>query len=188
MQSNEKEFLRVEKRVMIAWRISRFISTLILIGLIVFIKTIVVDTGAMEEVTFMEPELFETILTVIAWGCIIYSVLGFIFYPWIEYCQWGYQITEDKVMIRKGIFFLKTSMIPIVRIQHISMSQGPIFRALGLHKIEISVATSNFEIIGIKKETAEKIVESLKEKLYSRLEGEGIVWKKTENSDQLEEV
>lgn len=188
MQSNKNEFLRVEKRVMLAWRLSRFISTVILIGLVIGIKMIYKETGMSEEVTFMEPKLFESVLSVLAWICIGYSVLGLIFYPWIEYCQWGYQITEDKVMIRKGILFLKTTMIPIVRIQHISMSQGPIFRALGLHKVEISVATSSFEIVGIKKETAERIVESLKEKLYTRLEGEGIVWNKTENSDQLEEV
>ncbi|RDU23615.1 PH domain-containing protein [Anaerosacchariphilus polymeriproducens] len=184
----DKKFLRVEKKAMIAWRISRFIGIIILALFLCGLAVLNKEFKLTEQVGFMNPELLESIIKIVGIIWIGYSIIGLFLYPWIEYCQWGYQITEDKVVIHKGIFFLTEIMIPIVRIQHISMSQGPIFRALGLHRIEISVATSNFHIVGIKKETAEKIVESLKEKLYNRLEGEGVVWNKTENSDQQEEV
>lgn len=184
----DETFSRVERKAMIAWRISRFIGIIILVLFLCGFAFLNAEFKLTEQVRFMKPELLESIIKIAGIILIVYNIIGMFLYPWIEYCQWGYQITEDKVVIRKGIFFLTEVTIPIVRIQHISMSQGPIFRALGLHRIEISVTTSNFHIVGIKKETAKKIVESLKEKLYNRLEGEGVVWNKAENSDQQEEV
>lgn len=95
--------------------------------------------------------------------------------PKIEYRQWGYLIEEDKVVIRHGIFFVKKSIVPIIRIQNITMSQGPINRRLGLYKLELSLASGCFEIVGLDRETAETISENLKARLYDRVREKGVL-------------
>ena len=95
--------------------------------------------------------------------------------PKIEYRQWGYLIEEDKVVIRHGIFFVKKSIVPIIRIQNITISQGPINRRLGLYKLELSLASDSFEIVGLDKETAETISENLKARLYTRVREKGVL-------------
>ena len=95
--------------------------------------------------------------------------------PKIEYRQWGYLIEEDKVVIRHGIFFVKTSIVPVIRIQNITMSQGPVNRKLGLYKLELSLASGSFEIVGLDKETAETISENLKSRLYDRVREKGVL-------------
>lgn len=95
--------------------------------------------------------------------------------PQIEYRQWGYIIEEDKVVIRHGIFFVTKSIVPIIRIQNITISQGPINRRLGLYKLELSLASGSFEIVGLNRETAEFIGENLKQRLYARVREKGVL-------------
>ena len=63
-------------------------------------------------------------------------------------------------------------MIPIVRIQHITIFQGPINRKLGISCININTASGQFSIEGISNEDASLIAEGLKSKLYTRLEAQ----------------
>ena len=94
-------------------------------------------------------------------------------YPELEYRQWGYIVEEDRVVIRHGIFFVKKVIIPIIRIQNITVSQGPINRKLGIYSLEMSLASGSFAIEGLNKETADFISENLKAKLYERLQKKG---------------
>ena len=96
--------------------------------------------------------------------------MALILFPNISYKRWRYKIEEDKVEIRKGIYFLDTTVIPVCRIQHISLSRGPIYRSLGLCKVKIFLASGAFEIEGLEEETANIISENLKNQLYIRLE------------------
>lgn len=101
---------------------------------------------------------------------LLYKLAGLFLYPVIEYRQWGYFITEDKVDIRHGIYFITNTIIPIIRIQHITVKQGPVNRKLGLYDVEISLASESFSIPCLTKESADEIAENLKERLYTRLE------------------
>lgn len=159
------DFEKLDKRSILSWRLGRLITfivtaTIFLIG-ILFLKN------------YEIPQTIESSI-IIGFGLILtYMLFGMIIYPEIEYRQWRYCITEDKVEIRHGIFFITTTIIPIIRIQHISASQGPINRRLGLHNITISLASGSFTIEGLTQEKADKISQYLKDKLYSRLNSKG---------------
>ena len=71
--------------------------------------------------------------------------------------------------IHHGIFFVTNTIVPIIRIQHITVSQGPINRRLGLYDVELSLASDNFKIECLAKDIADEIAENLKNKLYTRL-------------------
>lgn len=159
------EYEKLDKRAILSWRLGRLIG-LIIISIILFIGIIIT------KIFHFSPTIYMYIY--IGCGLIIsYKLLSLIIYPEIEYRQWKYLITEDKVEIHKGIFFINTIIIPIIRIQHISLSQGPINRKLGLYQVTISLASGAFTIEGLTEEKANKISEYLKSKLYTRLKSKG---------------
>ena len=98
-----------------------------------------------------------------------YLLVTVFLYPLIEYRQWGYIITEDRVEIRHGIFFLQTTVIPVIRVQHVTISQGPINRKLGISTIAINTASGVFKIEGLSDANAKAVADSLKSKLLIRI-------------------
>ncbi len=153
------DYIKLDKKAITSWRIGRILR--LPIWLIVC---------AAAFIGGMCMPVAGIIVKVIAIALAVYKVIGIIIYPQIEYKQWGYKIAEDRVDIRHGIFFVTHSVIPVVRIQHITVSQGPVNRKLGLYEVEMSLASDNFEIPCLSKAVADEISENLKSRLYSRLE------------------
>jgi membrane protein YdbS with pleckstrin-like domain len=156
------EYQKLDSRILTSWRIVRLIS-LVIIGAILIVGLII-----MSRVAFLEAYVIYGYI--VAGIIIIYMLLGLFLYPAIEYRQWGYIISDDRVEIRHGIFLIKITVIPIVRIQHITISQGPINRRLGISTINVHTASGVFSIEGISSEEASSMAEMLKAKLYIRLE------------------
>ena len=147
------------------WRIGRLIGFGILLVL----------TAAAAIASSLIPELapVRTPALLIGGGLTLLALLGVLILPGIEYRQWKYLITDKKVEIVHGIFFVSTSVIPILRIQHITISQGPIYRKLGLFTVTIALASGTFEIVGLREDRAVEISETLRARLYDRMESGG---------------
>jgi len=162
------------------WRISR------LIGLVIFL---ILGIAASIVVTLVD-ELSPSSLWVylISGGIVLLNLLGFLILPVIEYRQWKYLITDEKVEIVHGIFFVTTSIVPIVRIQHITVGQGPIYRKLGLFKVTIALASGTFEIVGLRDERAKEISETLRARLYTRLDAQVAVKADVQDTPEAGEV
>jgi hypothetical protein len=146
------------------WRIGR------LIGLIIFLVLGIAASIVVTVVDELSPAALWVYL--ISGGIVLLNLLGLLILPGIEYRQWKYLITDEKVEIVHGIFFVTTSIVPIVRIQHITVGQGPIYRKLGLFKVTIALASGTFEIVGLKDERAREISETLRARLYTRLDAQ----------------
>lgn len=157
-------YQKLDKKAVLSWRIDRCIGFLILCIVLITARIII------KENHMPIPYLHYCILG--AALLIIYKLIGIIIYPVYEYRQWRYIITEDKIEFCHGIFFLSTTVIPIVRVQHITISRGPIYRKLGLSKVKIFLASGSFEIEGLNASTAEKISDYLKSKVIERLNRE----------------
>ncbi len=156
------EYQKLDKRVLVSWRIARVIGILIVGAILI---------GALVIVSRLS--FFETYMVYgyIAVGIILsYMLLALFLFPAIEYRQWGYIISDDRIEIRHGIFLIKITVIPIVRVQHITISQGPINRKLGISTINVHTASGVFGIEGISSEDASTMAEMLKAKLYNRLD------------------
>ncbi len=146
------------------WRIGR------LIGLIIFLVLGIAASIVVTVVDELSPATLWVYL--ISGGIVLLNLLGLLILPGIEYRQWKYLITDEKVEIVHGIFFVTTSIVPIVRIQHITVGQGPIYRKLGLFKVTIALASGTFEIVGLRDERAREISETLRARLYTRLDAQ----------------
>ena len=126
-------YKKLDKKAITSWRIGRLISLAVM--LLIF-------AGIAVGLSFWrEAEPYRWIAYFILGMLTVYKLVGLFLYPQIEYRQWGYYITEDKVDIRHGLFFITNTIIPIIRIQHITVSQGPVNRKLGLYDVELSLAS-----------------------------------------------
>ncbi len=156
------EYQKLDKRILISWRISRLIGFLI-VGVLLFAAIIILSRQS-----FFERYMLSGYI--VAGGILSYMLVTLYLFPTIEYRQWGYIISDDRIEIRHGIFLIKITVIPIVRIQHITISQGPINRRLGISTINVHTASGVFGIEGISSADASTMADMLKSKLYNRLE------------------
>lgn len=102
----------------------------------------------------------------------IVSFLSIFVHPFIEYKQWGYCITDEKVEFQHGIYYKKKIIIPISRIQHLTIKQGPLQKKFKLATIEIYTAGSNHDIEAILMSEAEGIVEKLNKEVLRVIKDE----------------
>lgn len=161
------EYNKVNPKAIKSWRIGR--------GIFFLIVLIMAIPGEIFLGISGWDSLWRLIIMAAIGALVCYLAVGLVIFPIIEYRQWGYKVEEDKVVIRHGIFFIKKTIIPVIRIQNITVSQGPINRKLGLYEVEMALASGSFSIEGLDKETADAISENLKAKLYRRISEKGVL-------------
>ncbi|MCI9640393.1 MAG: PH domain-containing protein [Emergencia sp.] len=161
------EYSKVDPKAIKSWRIGRGIFFLIVLAMAV--------PGEIALGFLAWESIWKVLIMAVIGFFVCYLAVGLVVFPIIEYKQWGYNVEEDKVVIRHGIFFIRKTIIPIIRIQNITVSQGPINRKLGLFEVEMALASGSFSIEGLDKETADAISENLKAKLYRRISEKGVL-------------
>lgn len=162
-----QEYKKPQREAVKAWRLSKAIALIVLI----VIAGIIIAGMLLAEADV------KTLLIVCAFAAAVLACQGAVLciFPLIEYKQWKYQISDDKVEIIHGIFFIKRDIIPAARMQNITIKQGPIYRRFGLFTVEIALASGTFEIVALSGETAQEIADKLREKLRERLQAEGVM-------------
>ena len=139
----------LDKRVIASWRVSRGVWT----GVISLVLILAAAGG---------PVLFEGSLS-LAWllaavalsACIV--AVFVVAVPHVRYRTWRYEVTDDEIDIRKGVFVHTRIIVPLVRVQHVNTTQGPILRAFGLASVSVATAAGEQEIPGLSVEEAEKL-------------------------------
>ena len=84
------------------------------------------------------------IILAIVW--IILAVLWIVVFPKIRHNVWRYEVREQEIEIQSGLFVVKRTLIPMVRVQHVDTEQGPILKKYGLSNIKVSSAASAHQI------------------------------------------
>ncbi|WP_165314539.1 PH domain-containing protein [Weissella sagaensis] len=96
------------------------------------------------------------IVAIIAMIGIIFSVGEFILIPY-RYQFWRYQISDHDVEMTTGFFIKKTTAVPILRIQDVTLSAGPLLQFKKLQSVKIHTAAAVHEIGGVDRQTATKL-------------------------------
>lgn len=90
-------------------------------------------------------------------------VLLFGFMAWFAYRSAnviGYAVREHDLIVQSGIFWRKQTIQPIMRIQHVEITRGPLDKRFGLANLRLfSAGTGHltFEIPGLAVDLAERI-------------------------------
>lgn len=159
------EFNKLSIKAKKSWFIGRTITAIILLGIILGVKYFLKYQIKVQWIN--KYELYINIFVTII---LIGLLLNIFIYPIFEYKQWRYIITEDKIDFSEGIYFIKRTIIPVSRIQHIKVNEGPINRFLKLADIEIVTAGGVHKIPNIELEQAERIGKYLNNKIKEKVE------------------
>ena len=168
IESHPDGFKRLDKKALKSWKTARLIGLLVVAVIFIGVRILIRnwDDGLVLGAS-------------ITLGAIlVLMLLNAFIYPKIEYRQWIYKITEDKIEFFHGIFFIKHTIIPMLRVQHITVNQGPINKRYYIATINISTAGGIFNLVGLPKEEADEIcryindnvIRKLKDKLHEKEE------------------
>lgn len=79
----------------------------------------------------------------VAVGIVVLSIiLSIIIFPNVRWEIWRYEVREQEIEIQSGLFVVKRTLIPMVRVQHVDTEQGPILKKYNLANISISSAAT----------------------------------------------
>lgn len=76
----------------------------------------------------------------------VWLVLWLTLVPAYRYRRWRWEVTSEEVRLQRGLIVIEQTVIPMVRVQHVDTSQGPINGAFGLSEIRISTAAGGHAI------------------------------------------
>ncbi|MFD2115680.1 PH domain-containing protein [Paenibacillus yanchengensis] len=68
-----------------------------------------------------------------------------------------YELFDDELEIKSGVIFLKNVLVPMVRVQHVEISSGPLMRKHDLASVEVVTAATTHKIVGLKLLEAEML-------------------------------
>ena len=88
---------------------------------------------------------------------LVFAYLVIFLFPKVRWMRWRYEVRESEIELQHGIFIVTRTLIPMVRVQHVDTSQGPILRKYGLSVITISTAATNHAIPALLMEEADEL-------------------------------
>ena len=71
----------------------------------------------------------------------------------------AYLVRDNDISYRSGVIGRRVETMPFVRVQHARVMRGPIDRAFGLAKLQVSTAGPNLMIPGLPATDADRIKE-----------------------------
>ena len=87
-------------------------------------------------------------------------ILSWLIMPGRRFRAWGYAHEPEELFIRHGVMTQVETVVPLFRVQHIDIGQGPIERAFGVNRLILHTAGtqhSKVELPGLSRATAERL-------------------------------
>ena len=85
-----------------------------------------------------------------------------------RYRAWGYALGADDLSIAHGLWTRVETHVPLARVQHVDVSQGPLERAFGVCRLILHTAgTANSRVVlpGLARSTAEDIRDEVRARI-----------------------
>jgi uncharacterized protein len=136
-QSNLITWQPLDPRAVKLWRVATQIAVAVLM--------IPLLIGALIG-SYFQPRAAIGIIA--GWGFLTSLWLWFsLWHPPRRYASWGYRIDDKVLETRSGKLFQTIRLLPLNRLQHVDLQQGPLERYFGLARLEMHTAgTENASI------------------------------------------
>lgn len=134
------------------WRIRELID--LLVWLLIAVPFLVWALLAPDS---WQPWLWSITGVIAAFG-VIESLIELALVPY-HYRFWTYYIDDRQVELHHGFFFRKQIVIPIARVQNVTLIQGPVIRLKHLQKVKVMTAAGGEDIAGLKEQEANDLKE-----------------------------
>lgn len=86
--------------------------------------------------------------------------------PARRYEHWGYVLGEDRLRVERGYLFYSDTVVPLGRVQHIDVDQGPIMRRYDLATLTVHTAGNHgasVSLPGLRHDDAVAMREAIRE-------------------------
>ncbi|MFF2753905.1 PH domain-containing protein [Psychrobacillus sp. NPDC058041] len=123
---------RLSQKGLRVWRIYGIFQTLI---------ALIVGIGVSAINYFIGNYMWVYLVT----GVVVLLLAYFLIYlfPKVRWMRWRYEVRDQEIELQHGLFVIKRTLVPMVRVQHVDTEQGPILRKYDLASITISTAATN---------------------------------------------
>lgn len=88
---------------------------------------------------------------------VLHTYLFIMLIPTLRWKRWRYEVRENEIELQHGIFIIKRTLIPMIRVQHVDTLQGPILRKYELATVAVSTAATVHEIPALDVTEAEEL-------------------------------
>lgn len=141
---------RISKKALKVWRISGGIKAAvswILAGIVLFLIHI-----------FNGPIWISILISLLV---LIETYILIFTFPLLKWQRWRYEVREEEIELQEGIFIIKRTLVPMIRVQHVDTVQGPILRKYHLASVIVSTAATAHEIPALEESEAEQLRQSI---------------------------
>lgn len=86
--------------------------------------------------------------------------------PQRRFARWHYALGDDRLRVQHGAIFRTDTMVPLGRVQHVDIDQGPLMRHWDLSALSLHTAGSHGETVtipGLRRADAEAIRERIRD-------------------------
>ena len=137
---------QLSKVVIRVWIIGEIIANFI--GLLVLAALFFLDYK------FSWPEWAGWMILVVTILSVVGTIWSVFFEPSLKFNSWRYDVNEDFLQLKYGIFIEKHELIPMTKIQSVATNQGPIMRKYGLYSVSITTMASSHKIPALSEKVA----------------------------------
>lgn len=149
----------LDPRQLIVLRVRTIVAALILLGLAWFASQVAAD-AKFPFADWIAP--VAALMAVVAvWRA-----------PQRRFASWSYQLNEDELVVRHGIYVRTQTVVPFGRVQHIDLAQPPLSRALGLAILTLNTAGTQGAAVrlpGLDQAAAEEMRTAIRQKIREDL-------------------
>ncbi|MBP2243246.1 membrane protein YdbS with pleckstrin-like domain [Cytobacillus eiseniae] len=104
--------------------------------------------------------IFDWPIWIIGVALLVFALCAYVFIvliPTIRWKRWRYEVRENEIELQHGVFVMKRTLVPMIRVQHVDTQQGPILRKYQLATITVSTAATVHEIPALEVDEAEEL-------------------------------
>jgi uncharacterized protein len=77
---------------------------------------------------------------------VVYFIVIILIVPNVRWNILSYEVRDHEIEIQTGLFVVKRTIIPIIRVQHVDVMQGPLIKKKNLANIDITTAATTHTI------------------------------------------
>lgn len=99
--------------------------------------------------------------TLLSAAFVLLTALGVIFLPRLRYKYWRYEVGTTELDLQSGVFVIRRTLVPLIRVQNVDSVQGPLAKRLGLTAVTVSTAASTHVIPALSDERAAELRDNI---------------------------
>lgn len=73
-------------------------------------------------------------------------VLGVVAFPELRWSRWRYEVRDEEIDLRHGTIRITRTLVPMLRVQHVETTRGPLEQLLGLATVAVHTAAGETTI------------------------------------------